>query len=125
MPTLEEAVLAFELWRSQRKSKAERIPDALWTMVQELVPHYKKVTIQKALRLSGGQFNQRCLKKVSVHDALPLSAPSGFAIGVLSPERSLSEELCELTLKGAHKSLQIKVPMRHAGSMLFLLEGYL
>ncbi len=29
MATLEEAVVAFDLWRSQRKSKGERMPDSL------------------------------------------------------------------------------------------------
>ncbi len=50
-------------------------------MVQGLVPYYKKVTIQKALHLSGSQFNQRCVEQLVELDVASSPVLHGFARG--------------------------------------------
>ena len=49
--TLEEVKEAFELWRASRIKKGP-IPEALWSMVEALVPHYNKSQIIKALKMN-------------------------------------------------------------------------
>lgn len=123
MQTLEEVVLAFELWRSKRSNKSESIPEALWALAKGLVPHYKKTQIQKALRLSGSQFNRYCLSKEGL--VRTPSSKAGFAVGTLMPIACSSVEEFALTVKGSHKSLEIKVTMQHLASVLSLVEQYL
>ena len=119
MYKLEEVVKAFESWRATRLNKNEPIPDRLWVMVKTLIPHYKKVHIQKALRLSGGQFNKRCLQQDGVIN-------EGFVEGVFEPfHRIDANKDCELTLKGTRKSLHIKVTLSQLPEVLPIIEGYL
>ena len=40
--TLEVVEKAFQLWREQRTSRSESIPQKLWEMVLKLYPKYKK-----------------------------------------------------------------------------------
>lgn len=120
---LEEVVKAFEIWRSERKYKNEAIPEHLWTLTKGLVPYYKKAHIQRALRVSGGQFNKRCA--IPSAQEIEESVEGGFAAARFFPEPQIQDDLCELTLKGAHKNLQIKTNMKHLGSILSLVEGYL
>lgn len=57
--TLELVEEAFCSWRTQRKSRAELIPENLWAMAVGLYPHYKRSKICHRLRLSGHQFKRR------------------------------------------------------------------
>lgn len=123
MATLEETVAAFELWRSERKNRSERIPERLWSMTKALMPYYKKVEIQKALRVSGGQFNKRCIES-DKQEAIELPGAS-FAMGTFLPKQAVHDEVCELTLKGQHKSLAIKINIQNISSILSLVEQYL
>ena len=123
MPGLEEAVKAFEIWRLERKSKNEPIPERLWSMAKELVPYYKKAHIQKALRLSGGQFNKYCM--TADDRQLTERIAEGFAVGAFVPKYAVCNEVCALTLKGAHKSLEIKITIQNLAPVLSLVEGYL
>jgi len=122
MYKLEDVVSAFELWRVSRVSRREPIPDKLWDMVKELIPHYKKAAIQKALKVSGGQFNHRCGIVVQ-KTAVPVN--DGFAVGLFSPGDVFQNSFCEITLKGMQRNLQIKLPINHISHVLSLMEGYL
>lgn len=56
LATVEEA---FQQWRDKRYSRAEPIPEALWSMVLRLYPQYKRSRICHLLHLSGAQFKRR------------------------------------------------------------------
>lgn len=50
---------SFSQWRSKRHSRAEPIPEALWSMALGLYPQYKRSIICHHLRLSGSEFKRR------------------------------------------------------------------
>lgn len=50
---------AFSQWRTERYSRAEPIPEALWSMALMLYPQYKRSIICHHLHLSGAQFKRR------------------------------------------------------------------
>ena len=56
---IESTEASFHQWRSQRSSRAELIPEHLWSMALGLYPQYKRSKICRQLGLSGGQFKQR------------------------------------------------------------------
>lgn len=124
MHTLEGVVEAFELWRLEHVNKSSPIPDKLWVMAKTLIPNYKKSHILRALRLSSHQFNKHCISYKEQPKEIE-GKQDCFAVGTFQPERSLNHEVCELTLKGEHKSLQIKINIQNITSILPLLEGYL
>ena len=68
--TLESAEVAFREWRVQRSSRADAIPEMLWSMALGLYPQYKRSKICRMLRLSGGQFKKRieCVFSASLCD---------------------------------------------------------
>jgi hypothetical protein len=123
MHTLEEVVEAFNVWRLERENKSTPIPDKLWAMTKELVPYYKKVKIQTALRISGSQFNKNCLNADELKS--DMRKTDGFAVGTFMPYTSINSDFCELTIKGQHKSLQIKINIQNISSVLPLVEKYL
>lgn len=123
MYRLEEVVNAFESWRVSRLKRNEPIPDSLWTMAKSLVPHYTKAHIQRALRLSGGQFNARCLQQ---HHSEGVTIKDRFVEGVFEPVQSKdADKWCDLTLKEERKSLEIRVSIKQLPDVLPLIEGYL
>ena len=50
---------AFSQRRTERYSRAEPIPEALWSMALMLYPQYKRSIICHHLHLSGAQFKRR------------------------------------------------------------------
>lgn len=119
MHTLEETNLAFSAWRSTKAGHGGKIPENLWDMVKELVPHYKKSHICKELHISGAQFNKRLhlmSKRTSYKNV-------GFAEALLP--KLPQADLCELVLQGSHKVLTIKLPVSHLAFILPLMEPYL
>jgi hypothetical protein len=121
--TLEDVVKEFESWRQERISKKERIPSQLWHKTKSLLPHYKRSHIQRALKISGQQFNEQCLSHKQGNDVLQTD---GFVAGVIEPAINKDEHCqCELTLKGLRKSLLLKVNIQQLPKILPLLEGYL
>ncbi|NBP03440.1 MAG: hypothetical protein EBU90_25795 [Proteobacteria bacterium] len=125
MYTLEEVVEAFNIWRLERENKSTPIPDKLWEMTKTLVPYYKKVKIQTALRISGSQFYKNCINGNEIKS--DIAKPDGFAVGTFMPylSTSINNDFCELTLKGQHKSLQIKINIKNISSVLPLVDKYL
>lgn len=125
MVTLEEVMNAFESWRTKRVKRGP-IPTALWLMVEELIPHYKKSRITEALRINRAQLELGCKKNHQHHK----TTQSGFAVGYFSQQtygimQKQEAQRCELTLKGARKSLQISIDVTQLAHVLPLVEGCL
>lgn len=57
--TLASVEEAFQEWRTERYSRAEPIPEALWSMALELYPQHKRSKICHLLRLNSAQFKRR------------------------------------------------------------------
>lgn len=57
--TLASVEKAFQQWRTERYSRSEPIPEALWSMALGLYPQYKRSKICHFLHLSGAQFKRR------------------------------------------------------------------
>jgi hypothetical protein len=122
--TLEEVRMAFESWRANRVKRGP-IPEALWSMVRELLPYYKKSRIAEALKMSGAQLESGCKKNYQHHK----TTQSGFAVGYFSHQACAAiqpeQQRCELTLKGARKSLQISIDITQLARVFPLMEGCL
>ena len=123
MYSLEEVVSAFELWRANRLSRNEVIPEGLWVKARTLVPHYKKSHIQSALRISGSHFKNNCLcDSTSINPG----STEGFASAFIAPiSNDNNDDNCELVLKGGQRSVHIKVAMKQLPRVLSLVEGYI
>jgi surfactin synthase thioesterase subunit len=117
--TLDKVCKVFEDWRANRSNRREPIPEQLWMMVRELLPHHHRSKICAALHLSGGQFKQHCLD-VKI-EPQSIEQNDGF-IETLLP---MQQADCEITLQGAHKTLRIKIPPQQLTVVLPLLEAYL
>lgn len=118
---LEEVVNEFESWRQKRVSRKEQIPVQLWAMAKALLPHYKRSHIQRALRISGQQFNE-CLSHKKGNEATQID---GFVSCFIESATDQEDYKCELTLQGLRKSLLLKVSIKQLPEILPLLEGYL
>jgi len=116
--TLEEACKAFSDWRSNKRSRSERIPERLWVTVKELRQHYNDSTLRKALHLSGDQFKKYCFDVVT--SAKSIDNNDGFVEALLP----MPTANCELTLQGRRKTLSIKIPPQQLSIVLPLLESY-
>jgi hypothetical protein len=123
MYKLEEVVDAFESWRVSRINSREPIPDELWVMAKALLPSYKKSHIQKALKLSGTQFNGRCLTAQQCCEETTMQ--DGFVSDVFRLQNTYVDDGCELTVKGKDKSLCIKANIQQLPQILPLMMGYL
>ena len=123
MSSLEEVVAAFESWRTNRLSKNEKIPEQLWVMARNLVPHYKRSHIQRSLRISGSHFKNNCsCEKRSVNPCIT----EGFASTVIAPiSNDNHDDHCELILNGGQRSLHIKVAAKRLPQVLSLVGGYI
>jgi hypothetical protein len=127
MATIEEVRDTFESWRVNRASKNTPLPEFLWSLAKELVPHYKRSHIQRALRINSAQFKEHCLASVPIEDEpSALIEDSGFVSGYYEPiEHKAPNEPCELTLQGMHKTLHIKATLPQLSHILSLVERYL
>jgi hypothetical protein len=54
-----------------------------------------------------------------------LPPKDGFAVGILDYVNSNDHEVCELTLKGRCKSLEIKTNIRQLPQIVAMMAGYL
>ncbi len=84
---------AFEKWRSSRTSRAEPIPEGLWSMALELYPEYKRSHICSALRISGAQFKKR------LEHGSTISANHGFVLASRYESQSTPPARQEIQLK--------------------------
>lgn len=100
--TLESVVEAFRQWREKRSSRAEAIPEELWSMALGLYPQYIRSKICHHLRLSGSQFKRR----LESHD--DTSCMKGF---VLASRNEIKEPILgtkiQLTMQGQSRSMTL------------------
>jgi len=97
--TLAAVEQAFQQWRAQRSSRAEQIPEALWSMALELYPQYKYSKICHFLHLNGGQFKRR------LADAN--KTPKRFVVACHDKVKAtpIAKNTIQLTLQGQSRSL--------------------
>ncbi|WP_412755519.1 hypothetical protein [Legionella longbeachae] len=112
--TLELVEVAFCEWRAQRSSRAESIPENLWTMAVGLYPQYKRSKICHRLRLSGSQFKRRIQGEID-----PL-AENGFVLASREEIKARPELIPEvrLTIQGKERALTLCVEMHALGHIL-------
>lgn len=119
--TLELAEAAFCKWRDERSSRAELIPEHLWSMALRLYPHYKRSRICDRLRLSGSQFKRR------LEGEPPSFATKGFVLASKDEMKvtpALSQDI-KLTIQGKERALTFCVDvyalshiLPHIGALL-------
>ena len=95
--TLEIVEKAFQLWREQRTSRSESIPQKLWEMVLKLYPKYKKTVICRRLRLSGSQ--------LKLHLDSSSSSDSGFVLASVDSVKEHLNSNIQLTIQGKDRVL--------------------
>lgn len=119
--TLELVDEAFCKWRAERSSRAELIPEYLWSMALRLYPHYKRSKICERLRLSGSQFKRR----LDVEP--PPFADNGFVLASKDEIKvtPVPGQEIQLTIQGKERALMFCVDVRtlshllpHIGSLL-------
>lgn len=111
--TLESAEEAFCLWRTQRRSRAELIPENLWSMALGLYPQYKRSKICEQLRLSGSQFKQR------LEGSGYTPSDNGFVLASRDEVKvnTVPNHEVQLTIQGKERSLKLCVEV-HALSQI-------
>jgi hypothetical protein len=120
MQTLEAASVAFNTWRKNKVKGSEPIPDDLWRIVNDLVPHYKPSQIRAVLGISNLQFNRHCVTSIQ----FPMQGNNeGFAEAIIP--NVPQPDLCEVTLQGPRKSLSLTLPIQSLELVLPMLEQYL
>ena len=101
--TLASVEEAFQQWRTGRYSRAELIPEALWSMALALYPQYKRSKICRHLQLSGGQFKQR------LDNDRDTRANHGFVLASRDEPKATPEPTpkVQLTLQGHTRSMTL------------------
>ena len=112
--TLELAEEAFCKWRIQRSSRAEPIPENLWTMALRLYPHYKTSKICHRLRLSGSQFKQR------IEASYDTFADNGFVLASKNEVKVTfnQNQAIQLTIQGRERALMVCVDVHGLSQIL-------
>lgn len=112
--TLESVEESFHQWRSQRISRAEPIPERLWTMVLSLYPQYNRSKICRQLRLSGRQFKQR------LESGCPSSSDNGFVLASRDEVRANAKPTTDvkITIQGKERTLTLCVGLNSLEQVL-------
>jgi hypothetical protein len=112
---------AFQKWRSSRASRAEPIPESLWSMALGLHPEYKRSHICAALRISGAQFKRR------LGDGDSIGASRGFVLASRHENKSLlpASRNIQLTLQGEIRSMTLCFDSRSLADVLPLVSALL
>lgn len=112
--TLELVEAAFCAWRAQRSSRAELIPNNLWSMALGLYPQYKRSIICHRLRLCGSQFKNRLEGEVKALTA------SGFVLASRDEIKANPAPISEvsLTIQGKERALTVCVEVHALGYIL-------
>jgi len=94
---------AFQQWRIERYSRAEPIPEELWSMALGLYPQYKRSTICHYLRLSGAQFKRRLETCSSTH------TDNGFVLACRDEIQTtpIKNGDMQLTIQGQTRSITL------------------
>lgn len=114
LPEITEVEASFASWRSNRRSRSERIPDELWQQVRTLLPHYKTGVIARRLNLSGSLLKQLkicCGKKEDRQKTQAAKPADDSFVQAVHPALTQYNEVdrCSVTIKGAHKTLQLEL----------------
>jgi hypothetical protein len=98
---------AFQQWRIGRYSRAEPIPEELWSMALGLYPQYKRSVICHHLRLSGAQFKRR----LEIGD--DRCANNGFVLASCDEVKTtpLKNVDIQLTIQGQARSMTLCLDM--------------
>ena len=101
--TLASVGEAFQQWRSDRCSRTEPIPEALWSMALGLYPQYKHSRICHFLHLSGAQFKRR------LEDGGDARESSGFVLASRDEVKvtSVASTDIQLILQGQTRSMTL------------------
>jgi len=112
---------SFENWRITRISRAEAIPEALWSMALSLYPQYKRSHICAALRISGAQFKRR------LEHGNTMDMHHGFVLASHNETQSISPASHEiqLTLQGQMRKMTLSFDRHSLGEVLPLLSRLL
>lgn len=113
--SLESLSELFKEWRSKRCSRAERIPEVLWSRALELYPRYKRSIICRCLRLSGAQFKARLEKHVS------RESNNGFVLASVDKVNNSIEVVSskiQLIVQGEKRSLTLCFDMNALAEVL-------
>lgn len=119
--TLESVFLSFQQWRSQRSSRAERIPERLWTMAISLYPKYKISHICQRLGLSGSQLKQR------IGESSDDFSGCGFVLASTDADVSSPKPTTEVVLgiEGQRRTLTLEVNIDALSKILPYVEALL
>ena len=112
--TLASVKEAFQQWRAGRYSRAEPIPDALWSMALGLYPEHKRSKICDCLRLSGTQFKQR------LEDGGYTHTNNGFVVASRDEVKAIPEATSnvQLMIQGKERALTFCVDIQTLGEVL-------
>ena len=112
--TLASVEEAFQQWRDERYSRAEQIPEALWSMALGLYPQYKRSKICHVLHLSGAQFKRR------LEDGDDTRVNSGFVLASRDDVKvtPVSRTEIQLTLQGQLRSMTLCFDAHTLGHVL-------
>ena len=105
---------AFQQWRAGRHSRAEPIPEELWSMALGLYPQYQRSKICRHLQLSGGQFKRR------INHDTETGSNHGFVLASRDEPKATHEIKPEiqLTLQGHMRSMTLCFGMDALGQVL-------
>lgn len=112
--TLASVEEAFQQWRDKGYSRAEPIPEALWSMALGLYPQYKRSRICHLLHLSGAQFKRR------LEDGGDTRVNSGFVLASRDDVKvtPVSSTEIQLTLQGQLRSMTLCFDAHTLGDVL-------
>lgn len=89
---LDKLAKEFELWRNQKQSLSERIPQTLLREAQKLSQHYKASAVRQKLGISKKQ-----LDKLEALDRTPVDSSDFLAVYTEQPTPQLHELTIEIT----------------------------
>lgn len=120
--SLEQVEEAFHAWRQGRTHIREAMPQRLWDMVVQLIPHYPRSLICRRLKLSGRQYKRTLICSDQHSPKIP-----EFVLAQASattPTQPFSFSLT-LTIQGEHRKLIMNIPsvelsqvLPHLGTLL-------
>lgn len=83
-PSLVAVESQFIAWRSTKKKKCDRIPEALWSAAVKLCEQYTINRVSKVLRLNYAELSKRVGNPVTIQEEVPAFQQSFIAIDVES-----------------------------------------
>ena len=112
--TLASVEEAFQQWRDERYSRAEPIPESLWSMALGLYPQYKRSRICHLLHLSGAQFKRR------LEDDSDTRIKNGFVLASRDDVKvtPVASTEIQLTLQGQLRSMTLCFDANTLGDVL-------